>query len=450
MKYDVIVIGGGTAGLGAYRKAKSLGKKALIIEANRFVTTCANVGCMPSKLLIAAADNMAEINKASHFGINVGNLEIDNQKLWGRIRSERDRFVGFVESGADKIPAEDKVIGHATVIDFHTVQVGSQRYKTKAIVIATGSHPFIPEIFKDLKNEILTNENIFELEALPESIAVFGAGVIGLELGFALHNLGVHTTLFNRGNKMLNLSPDLNSYLTNHIEHSFEFVYDENVSKIEKVEGGYHIYYGSEIIFVEKILVATGRRPSLDKLGFHNIDVLKGINILDHYNKETTQIGQWPLFLAGDVNNEVTLLHEAAKEGVIAGFNAVNYPEIKSFKRNTFMGVIFTHPQIMQVGQTTHLPPNVVTGEVSFEDQGRSRVMLKNKGLLHVYFDKDSHLLLGAEMIGPDAEHIAHSLAWLIERNTTLEEILELPFYHPVIEEGIRTAMRDAASKINN
>ena len=120
----------------------------------------------------------------------------------------------------------------------------------------------------------------------------------------------------------------------------------------------------------------------------------------------------------------------------------------KEYKRNVPLSVVFSTPQVMQVGNTNNLPQDIIKGTVSFEDQGRSRVMLKNKGMLNVYFDRNTHLLTGAEMIGPSAEHVAHMLAWLIEKNTTLEEILEFPFYHPVIEEGVRTAMRDAATKI--
>jgi len=451
MDYDVIVIGGGTAGLGAYRKAKQLGKKALIIEAKDFVTTCADVGCMPSKLLIAAADNMYEIRKSSQFGIDVNSIEINQEKLWNRIRSERDRFVGFVRKGADNIPLEDKVIGFANILDKHTVEVNGRVLSTKTIIVATGSTPFFPPIFENLKNEVLTNENVFELNEVPKRLAVFGAGVIGLELGFAFKNLGSEVYLFNRGRNLLQLNADINDYLVEHIEHNFNFIYNEGVENIEKVHDGYKITYADKEVMVDKILVATGRIPNLKNIGLGNIPELKDLQInevLSLYNKSTTQIGSLPLFLAGDVNNEVTLLHEAAKEGVISALNASSYPQVTDYKRNVFIGVIFSHPQIMQVGQTLNFEQEVIKGTVSFEDQGRSRVMLKNKGMLNVYFDKKTHLLLGAEMIGPSSEHIAHSLAWLIEKQTTLEEILDLPFYHPVIEEGVRTAMRDAASKI--
>lgn len=445
--YDVIVIGGGTAGLGAYRKAKALNKKALIIEAHDFVTTCASVGCMPSKLLIAAAESLAEVNKSYQFGIEVEGVKINDDKLWDRVRSERDRFVGFVKSGAYKIPENDRIIGYAKFISPNKIKVNDQVFESKTFVIATGSSLFIPPIFQDIKEEILTNENIFELKKTPKSVAVFGAGVIGLELGMALHNLGSDITLFNFSDKILKLNKDINNYVVSDIKSKINFVYKDAVYKIEKINNGYQLYYGKQSIWVEKILVATGRRPNIN-----NIDIKNAINekesIIDLYNEHTTQLGNYPIFLAGDVNNDQPLLHVASEEGVIAGENASLYPNIVSNVRNTPISIVFSSPQIIQVGKTVDLPEDIIKGQVYFDDQGRSRVILKNKGMLNLYYDNDTHLLIGAEMYGYNAEHIAHSLVWLIEKETTLEEMLNFPYYHPVVEEGLRTAVRDAFSKI--
>lgn len=445
-EYDVIVIGGGTAGLGAYRKAKSLGKKVLIIEKNDFVTTCASVGCMPSKLLIAASENMHEIMKSDKFGINVKEIEIDQKKLLGRVRSERDRFVGFVKRGADNIAAEDKVIGAGYIKNKNTVVVNNREYSTKAIVIATGTNVFIPPVYNDVKDVLLTNENIFEQETLPKSLAVVGAGVIGLELGFALKNLGVEVTLLNTNNNLLGLSQDINDYLVRHLEKELNFTYNDNVISAKKVIGGVELTFesGRTEVF-EKILITAGRKTDLKNLGLENA---YEENIVGKYNRFTTQLGNSNIFLAGDVNSDVPLLHEATKEGAIAGENAANYPKVKTFQRNVQMSIIFSSPQIIQVGKTKNLPEDVIKGQVSFEDQGRSRVMLKNMGLLNVYFDRKSHRFYGAEMIGPNAENIAHSFAWIIEMGVTLEQVLNFPFYHPVVEEGVRTAFRDALSKI--
>lgn len=445
-EYDVIVIGGGTAGLGAYRKAKSLGKKALIIEKNDFVTTCASVGCMPSKLLIAASENMHEIMKSRDFGINVKEIQIDQDKLLGRVRSERDRFVGFVKRGAENIASEDKIIGSAYIKDKNTIVVNNKEYSTKTIVIATGSNVFIPPVYSDVKDVILTNENIFEQTTLPKSIAVVGAGVIGMELGFALKNLGVEVTLLNVRSDILGLNKDINDYLVRHLEAELNFNYTDNVVKAEKLDGNVKLTFESGNVQVfEKILVTAGRKPDFKNVGLENA---YKENPLLTYNRETTQLGHSNIFLAGDVNADIPLLHEAAKEGAFAGENAATFPEVKKFKRHVPLSVVFSSPQIIQVGQTKGLPSDVIKGQASFEDQGRSRVMLKNKGLLNVYFDRKSHKFLGAEMLGPNAENIAHAFAWIIEMGATLEQVLEFPFYHPVVEEGVRTAFRDAATKV--
>lgn len=444
--FDVIVIGGGTAGLGAYRTAKSLGKKVLIVEKSEFVTTCANVGCMPSKLLIAAAENVHEIKNAHHFGIDVKDIKIDGKRVMERVRRERDRFVGFVKSGAEKIPENDKLMGLAQFVDKNTIKVNGKKYSANAFVIATGSRVISLPIFKDIEKEVLTNESVFELETIPSSIAVFGAGVIGLELGFAFHNLGSKVTMFSRGNKLLKLGDNINDYLVNHINESFEFETNEPVNKVEKITKNgsvqYKLYYGNKTKIVEKILVAVGRTANIDNLGLD-------VEALGSFNSLTMQLGQSNLFLAGDVNSDAPLLHVAAKEGPIAGKNASYYPDVKNREyTNVPLSIVFSSPQVMQVGQTDKLPKNVIIGTVSFEDQGRSRIMLKNKGLLNVYFDRDSHIFLGAEMLGPNAENIAHLLAWQIEQKATLEQLLEMPFYHPVVEEGVRTAFRDAFSKV--
>ena len=274
--YDVIVIGGGTAGLGAYRKAKSKGKKALIIEANDFVTTCANVGCMPSKLLIAAAENREAINKSAQFGINVNEVTINNEVLWNRVRSERDRFVGFVKKGAYSIVEEDRMIGFAKFISPNTIEVNGNKITSEVFVIATGSRPIYLDIFNHIKDEVLTNENVFELNEVPKSIAVFGAGVIGLELGFAFKNLGSKVQMFSRGNQLLRLNKDINDYLVKHIEEEMSFEYEHSVEKIEKEGNKYRLYWNNKSEVFEKILVAIGRKANIDNLNINSWVKSKG------------------------------------------------------------------------------------------------------------------------------------------------------------------------------
>jgi dihydrolipoamide dehydrogenase len=169
-------------------------------------------------------------------------------------------------------------------------------------------------------------------------------------------------------------------------------------------------------------------------------------------NRETLQIGASHVFIAGDATGDRPLLHEASDEGRIAGENAGRFPRVEPGSRRSALAVVFSEPQIAMVGSTWADIENqrIVTGEVSFENQGRSRVMLKNKGLLRVYADARTGRFLGAEMVGPRAEHISHLLAWAHQSRMTIADMLSMPFYHPVVEEGLRTALRDACRQLND
>ncbi len=140
----------------------------------------------------------------------------------------------------------------------------------------------------------------------------------------------------------------------------------------------------------------------------------------------------------------------------LPGDNAGRFPDIRAGLRRSPISAVFSDPQIAMVGETykqlTQRLGNCgcfAVGEVSFENQGRSRVMLRNKGLLHVYGEQGTGRFLGAEMMGPNAEHLAHLLAWAHQNQMTISQMLDMPFYHPVIEEGVRTALRDLNAKLH-
>ena len=205
------------------------------------------------------------------------------------------------------------------------------------------------------------------------------------------------------------------------------------------------------------ILAATGRKPNVYGLGLENTSLLLNEKRVPKYDGETMQTVMREqdshIFIAGDANNDLPILHEAADEGKIAGANAATFPKVVVGHRRTPLGVVFTEPQVAQLGLRFHeleakYGQGYVVGEVSFEGQGRSRVMAKNQGILKVFADKNTGILLGAEMFGPSAEHIGHLLSWAVQQQLTVEEILAMPFYHPVIEEGVRTAFRDVHEKL--
>jgi len=192
----------------------------------------------------------------------------------------------------------------------------------------------------------------------------------------------------------------------------------------------------------------------VDKLALENTSLTLDKKGVPKFDDMTMQTSTPHIFIAGDANNEIPLLHEAADEGKTAGNNAGQFPLIQPGLRRTPLSVVFSEPQIAHIGLSPNAikaqyPDNYAVGEVSFEGQGRSRVMLKNQGMLKVYAHQDTGLFLGAEMFGPAAEHIGHLLSWAIQQQQTVTQILDMPFYHPVIEEGVRTAFRDLDAKLN-
>jgi dihydrolipoamide dehydrogenase len=456
---DVAVIGAGTAGLAAYRAAIAGGRRAVIIESGPYGTTCARVGCMPSKLLIAAADAAHGLDKWGEFGLRLeGSLHVDGKAVMARLKRERDRFVGFVLDSVDAISVADRIRGHARFVDDRTLEVDDHtRIAFGRVVIATGSSPSIPPSLRAAGDRLIVNDDVFDWDQLPRAVAVFGPGVIGLELGQALHRLGVSVILFGRRGHVGPFSdPEIRDYAARTFQKELTLDTHADIQSIERVGDEVVLRYrgadgGERQSAVDYVIAATGRTPNVRGLSLERTSIPldeRGIPVFDRY---TMQCGSLPVFIAGDANADMPVLHEAADEGRIAGENAARWPDVRPGPRRTPLSVVFSDPQLAVVGarHADLVPGTFVMGAVSFENQGRSRVMLRNAGLLHVYADIGSGRLVGAEMIAPDAEHLSHLLAWAIQAEFTVAHALEMPFYHPVVEEGLRSALRDAQVKLN-
>lgn len=460
---DIAIIGAGTAGLSAWHTASKHSDSVVLIEGGEHGTTCARVGCMPSKLLIAAADAAHQAHAADGFGIRVSDVEVDGQAVMARVKQQRDRFVGGVLESLQRIPEANRLQGHARFEDPHTLLVGEHtRIKARTIIIATGSRSTWPSMFDAAGDRLIINDDLFEWDDLPESIAVFGPGVIGLELGQALHRLGVRLRMFGVGGA---LGPFRDERVRDTADATFneEFYVDPD-ARVEKIE---HDGDAVVITFVEResgetlterfdyLLVATGRRPNVDRLDLENAGLALDDRGVPHFNRFTLQCrnadqGPSHIFIAGDANQELPLLHEANSEGRIAGDNAGRFPELRAGRRNVPLAIVFTDPQMATVGEGyAELEKRlggcdcVAVGEASFDNQGRAVVIRRNRGLMRLYAEHGSGQFLGAELFGPQMEHIAHLLAWALEQKLGVAEMIAMPWYHPVLEEGLRSALRD-------
>jgi len=404
---------------------------------------------MPSKLLIAAAERAHLQAGAAEFGIHYERFKIDSRQVLERLRRERDRFVSFTLQDIDAIPAEQRLLGKGRFRSNTLLEVGDNcLVKFNAAVIATGSSPYIPQELKVLGDCLLTNDNLFELEELPQSIIVIGLGVIALELGQALHRLGVDVTFVGRSDKLgVFTDPELLEEARKVFSDEMKILTQTSVQKAA--------LHGAEVVLTvstaagerelraDYVLVATGRRANLAEL---TLDVC-GLDLdsrgVPDCNPYTLQCGDSNLFVAGDATGRLPLQHEAADEGRIAGRNAARYPRVQQGIRRSPLSIVFSDPQMATVGQRVCAlaPGSFVSGSASFINQGRSRIMGINRGLIKVYADCRSGQFLGAEILGPQAEHLGHLLAWAHQQGLTIQEMLNMPFYHPVIEESIRTAL---------
>lgn len=454
---DVAIIGAGTAGMTAYRTAKRSGQTAVLIESGPYGTMCARVGCMPSKLLIAAADAAHHARHTAPFGVHVdGRIRVDGVEVMERVRRERDRFVQFVVDDVEGFDAQDKVRGRAHFVSDHVLEVDDHtRITASHIIVATGSEPVHPKELESLGSLLIDNEDVFYWNDLPRRVLVIGAGVIGLELGQALARLDVDVSIIARSQSLAGLSdPQVRAAARAIWSQELNLRADVTVLGGEVVDGKARVHLqidGQEVVEdYDCVLAAAGRRPQLDGLGLENTGAQWDDKGRPVYDKATLRLKGTSIYLAGDVNQRAPILHEAADDGRLAALQAASNGAQAPAARRAPMAVMFTDPQVAVIGTPfKNLPQGAVAGAVNFANQGRARVMLRNQGLLHVYADRNGRFL-GAEMVGPDAEHIGHLLAWSLQMELSLDQMLAMPFYHPVLQEGLRTALRQAQSALKN
>jgi len=451
-KYDVAIIGAGTGGLSARKQVAKKTDNYVVIDNGVLGTTCARVGCMPSKVLIQVANDYYRKNVFSSMGIHgAQKLSINHDEVMEHVRKLRDRFVKATMGGYEGWLDTHLIAKKASFIDKNTLDLEGEKIQADKIIIATGSSPVLPESWEKCKDFLIDTNDFFEMKTLPSTMAVIGLGVIGIELGQALHRLGVNVTAIGRRKVIAGLSdPEMQEYVASKFSEEMNIDYSGVKSMSEK-DGLLVVETNDQKIEVKKALVAVGRSPNIDKLDLENIGVSLDKKGMPNYNTETMQIEGTNIFIAGDANGDRKLLHEASDDGSIAGYNSQAL-KVEHFKRRVFLGITFSDPNIAQVGQSySQLKKDnteFLEGKVSFEGQGRSIVKLKEKGMMKVYCCSKKGLLLGAEIFGPSGEHLAHLIAWAIQKEMTVHETLSMPFYHPVIEEGLRTALRSLASQL--
>lgn len=451
--YDVIILGVGTAGIRARDQAMACTDNFLVIDPGELGSTCARTGCIPSKALLQIAKDFSRQKAFAIQGINgAEKLSVDIPKALERVRELRDFFVNGMKTDCINPWLTPKHLykGHARFINQNTLCVDGDPITADKIIIATGSSPKIPSLFNGFEDFLITTDTFFEQKDFPKNVAVVGLGFTGLEMSQAMSELGVNVFMIARRRSLGGISdPALLDYSIDFFTSHFNLSFD-GTQRLEHQGNQVLIHSGDKTFLADQILVATGRKPNIESLQLENLHLPLNQNGLPDVDPQTFQLKGAPnIYLAGDVTNEKTVVHEARDEGQVSGKNSMGNP--KAYQTRVPLEIIYTHPNICFVGkkyqQLINEKVDFIVGEKAF-NVSRNRIKQETCGLLRMYADKKTGAVLGAEMIGFDAEYIAHLMAFAIDAKMTVRRMLTLPFYHPSSVDVIHRALKDALTKL--
>ncbi|NND41668.1 MAG: dihydrolipoyl dehydrogenase [Silicimonas sp.] len=449
---DVAIIGAGTAGLSARSEVAKITDSYRVFDPGPLGTTCARNGCMPSKAFLQSAHDYHRRHAFDALGIQGGaGLQVNGATVLHRTRELRDDLVEGVVDGMDEWKAAHFVCQSAEFTRDGTLRAGDEVFRPRATVIATGTRPIVPSDWKDaLGDRMMTTDTFFEMPDLPGRVAVIGLGPVGLELGQALARLGVEVTGFDPAPMLGGISdPELQGCLDSSVSREMQIVRADADPRLA-ADGSVILAWEDGETRVDCVLVAMGRAPNVEGLGLDRIGVQLTDDSYPDLPAGQLNASGSRVYFAGDVSGSPALLHEAADEGRVAGFNAVRGLDAV-FSRRVPLAIVFTDPQIATVGATIEELENdgtdVAVGSASFASAGRVRLARSSGGIIRIYADRETAQLRGAAIIAPEAEHLAHLLAYAISREADLRKMLRMPFYHPTHEEVLRRAIRASLAK---
>lgn len=456
---DTIVIGAGSAGIEAYKAATGAGANCILIESGPLGTSAKRTGDTPLSALSFAGKISRARWDLEKYGIKTAlDYGVDTENVLNSVRAVRGKETSEILSFIYRIPEDHRLIGKASFIDANTVQVSDNtKVNFKTAVIAPGTVPLIPfELNQYIKNGgVYTISEIFELDHLPNSMAVFGSSGEGLIIGQALAYLGVKVVVFGDHNLWELTDEAVIDTAIDLFKERFDLVLDSCTTAFECNDFGYCIYYMDNsqyenFLNVDTVFAAGARFAKIEGLNLREL----GINLSRQgeilVDEKTMQTSIPHIFAAGDATNLHMTTAQAKRSGFLAGKNAALFPECTTASKDVHLNILFTDPEVAMVGlsyeqvkQRAKQGQPFVSSEVR-TTEGRYRTTRHEGGILRLYCDEATHEILGAEMCMYRASHLAQYLSLVISQKMRVEDVCELSFFNLSYEEVIQQACQIA------
>ncbi|WP_445506697.1 dihydrolipoyl dehydrogenase [Niallia sp. 03190] len=441
---DTIVVGAGPGGYVAAIRAAQLGQKVTIVEKNVLGGVCLNVGCIPSKALIAAGHRYETAKHSDDIGITAENVKVDFSKVQAWKASVVKKLTGGVE-GLLKGNKVDIVKGEAYFVDANTLKVmdekSSQTYTFKNAIIATGSTPIEIPAFKYSKR-VLDSTGALALQEIPEKIVVIGGGYVGTELGGAYANFGTQVTILEGADEILGgFEKQMSSLVTRNLKKKGAEIITKAMAKgVEESDTGVVVTYEAkgkeEKIEADYVFVMVGRKPNTDELGLEQVGIELAERGLIKTDKQCrTSVSN--IFAIGDVIEGPPLAHKASYEGKIAAEAIAGHPAEIDYLG--IPAVVFSEPELATVGHTEKSAKDagieITASKFPFAANGRALALNQAEGFMKLITRKEDGLVIGAQIAGPSASDMIAELGLAIEAGMTAEDLAMTIHAHPTLGE---------------
>lgn len=443
INYQIVVIGAGAAGLVVSVGAAKAGKKVLLIEKGSYGGDCTNFGCIPSKSLIASANIASAIGEAKNYGLNFSKLKIETSGVFERIRKIIEEIKSHEDPAALKKIGVETLTGQAQFENSQILNVNGKKISAKNIVIATGSSPYIPPIKGLFGTPFHTNETIFTLKRVPESLIVIGGGPIGSELAQAFLRLGSQVTIIHSHSELLNKEdPQAQSLIAKCFRsEGMHLFLNASVTEISYLNAHFVIKLGNgHELKSEALLVATGRRPNVSSLNLEAAKIKytkQGITV-DKFGRTS----QKHIYAVGDVVGKPFFTHWAESQARSV-LTSLLLPFKKKLNNQAIPRVTFTDPEIASIGlseKEAAMRYNSATYFVPFTQVDRAQTSGKAAGFIKIITKKWSSKILGCTIVGERAGEMINEISLAMFSKIPLRKLSGLIHPYPTYNLAIRKA----------